>query len=149
MDQQFVTGCLGHVLCKMCLKIAKCLSQVTATCLIYHQTNTTKKNTKALLNSGRAVGLEVDAEKTWVGKVRVSSADWYKGSDKSYGNVAGLKCLGTTLTNHEEIRSRWSGWNVWFVQGPFSLSPSQAEGLCISFTFKFLAGKRPINETYS
>jgi hypothetical protein len=81
--------------------------------------DTVKKNTEALLDASKVVGLEVNPEKT---KYMLMSRSQNTGQkyrikipNRSFGDVAKLKYLGTTLTDqndvHEEIKSRLNSGN--------------------------------------
>jgi hypothetical protein len=76
--------------------------------------DTIKKNTEALLDAGKEVGLEVNPEKS---KYMLMSRSQnirrkrrIKIANRSFEDVAKFRCLGTTLTDqnhmHEEIKSR-------------------------------------------
>jgi hypothetical protein len=76
--------------------------------------NTIKDNTETLLEAGRDVGLEINAEKT---KYMIMSHHTNSGqnqniriANESFENVAKCKYLGRTLTHqndiHDEIKSR-------------------------------------------
>jgi hypothetical protein len=76
--------------------------------------DTTKKNTEALLDASKEVGLEVNEKKTKYVLMSCSQKIGQKHSIKiakmSFEDVAVFKYLGTTLTDqncmHEEIKSR-------------------------------------------
>jgi hypothetical protein len=76
--------------------------------------HTIKKNTKALLDSSKEVGLEVNPEKTKFILMshyqKIGQKHSIKIANRSFGDVADFKYLGTTLTDqnhmHEEIKSR-------------------------------------------
>jgi hypothetical protein len=76
--------------------------------------DTIQKNTKALLNASRDVGLEVNPEKTKYMLVsmcqKAGQRQSIKVGNSSFESVAKFKYLGTTLTDqnciHEEIKSR-------------------------------------------
>jgi hypothetical protein len=76
--------------------------------------NTIKNSTKFLLEAGRDVGLEINAQKT---KYMIMSRHPNSGqnqnirtANESFQSMATFKYLGTTLTNqndiHDEIKSR-------------------------------------------
>jgi hypothetical protein len=81
--------------------------------LLRDNKNTTKKNTKALTDDSKVVGLEVNTEKTnYMLTSRHHSAGQnrdIKIANTSYENVVKFKYLGMTETNqnliHEEINS--------------------------------------------
>jgi hypothetical protein len=76
--------------------------------------NTIKKNTEALLDASKEVGLEVNPEKTkymlMSSSQKVEQKHSIKIANRSFEDVAKFKYLGTTLTDqncmHEEIKSR-------------------------------------------
>jgi hypothetical protein len=82
--------------------------------------NTIKENTETLLESGRDIGLEINAEKT---KYMIMSHHPNSGQNQnirianaSFENVEKLRYLGMTLTNqndiHDEIKSRLNSGNA-------------------------------------
>jgi hypothetical protein len=83
-------------------------------------TDTIKKNTEALLDASKEVGLEVNPEKTKYMLMSRSQKVGQKCSIKrvyrSFAYVAKFKYLGTTLTDqnhmHEEIKSRLNSRNA-------------------------------------
>jgi hypothetical protein len=88
--------------------------------LLGDSVNTIKENTETLLEAGRDIGLEINAEKT---KYMIMSRHPNSGQDQnirianeSFENVATFKYLGTTLTNqndiHDEIKSRLNSGNA-------------------------------------
>jgi hypothetical protein len=82
--------------------------------------DTIQKNTKALLDASKEVGLEVNPEKTkYILVSRCHKAEQrqcIKIGNRSFESVAKFKYLGTTLTDrnciHEEIKSRLKSGNA-------------------------------------
>jgi hypothetical protein len=82
--------------------------------------NTVKKNTEALLDATKEVGLEVNPEKTKCMLMSLSqkTGQTYsiKIANRSFEDVAKFRYLGTTLTDqnhmHEEIKSRLNSGNA-------------------------------------
>jgi hypothetical protein len=82
--------------------------------------DTIKKNTEALLDASKEVGLEVNPEKTKYMLMSRSQEIGHKHSikiaNRSYEDVTEFKYLGTTLTDqnymHEEIKSRLNSGNA-------------------------------------
>jgi hypothetical protein len=81
--------------------------------------DTIKKNTEALLDASKEVGLEVNPEKTkyvlMSRSQKIGQKHSIKIANRSFEDVAKLKYLGTTLTDqnymHEEIKSRLNSGN--------------------------------------
>jgi hypothetical protein len=82
--------------------------------------DTIKKNTEALLDASKEVGLEVNPEKTkymlMSHSQKVGQKHSIKIANRSFEDVAKFKYLGTTLTDqnhmHEEIKSSLNSGNV-------------------------------------
>jgi hypothetical protein len=81
--------------------------------------DTIKKNTEALLDASKEVGLEVNPEKTkcmlMLRCQKIGQKHSIKVANRSFEDVAELKYLGTTLTDqnymHKEIKSRLNSGN--------------------------------------
>jgi hypothetical protein len=80
---------------------------------------TIQKNTEALLDAGKEVGLEVNSEKTkcmLMSRKKAGQVHGIKIANRSLEGVAKLKYLGTTLTDQncmqEEIKSRLNSGNA-------------------------------------
>jgi hypothetical protein len=76
----------------------------------YSQVSRPGKNTEALIETNKEVGLVVNMEKTEYGMLRYGHQNAGQGN-RSFGNVAQLKYLGMTVTNSnfinkEEIKMR-------------------------------------------
>jgi hypothetical protein len=82
--------------------------------------DTKQRNTKALLDASKEVGLEVNTEKTKYMLVsrcqKAGQRQSIKIGDRSFESVAKFKYLGTTLTDqnciHEEIKSTLNSGNA-------------------------------------
>jgi hypothetical protein len=82
--------------------------------------DTIQRNTKALLDASKEVGLEVNPDKTKYMLVsrcqKAGQRQSIKIGDRSFQSVAKFKYLGTTLTDqnciHEEIKSRLNSGNA-------------------------------------
>jgi hypothetical protein len=82
--------------------------------------DTIQKNTKALLDASKEIGLEVNSEKTKYMLVsrcqKAGQRHSIKIGNRSFESVATFKYLGTTLTDqnciHEEIKSRLNSGNA-------------------------------------
>jgi hypothetical protein len=82
--------------------------------------DTIKKNTEALLDASKEVGLEVNPERTrymlMSRSQRIGQKHSIKIANRSFDDVAKFKYLGTTLTDqnriHEEINSRLNSGNA-------------------------------------
>jgi hypothetical protein len=85
--------------------------------------DTIQKNTEALLDAGKEVGLEVNPEKTKYMLVsrcqKAGQKHSIKTANGSFEGVTKFKYLGTTLTDqnciHEEIKSRLNPENVCYL----------------------------------
>jgi hypothetical protein len=92
--------------------------------------DTIKKNTEALLDVSKEVGVEVSVEKTKYVLMshyhKIEQKHSIKTGNRCFEYVAKFKYLGTTLTDqkcmHEEIKSRLNSGNACYhsVQGPLS-----------------------------
>jgi hypothetical protein len=79
-----------------------------------------QRNTKALLDASKEIGLEVNSEKTKYKLVsrcqKAGQRQRIKIGNRSFESVAKFKYLGTTLTDrnciHEEIKSRLNSGNA-------------------------------------
>jgi hypothetical protein len=88
--------------------------------IVGENTDTIKKNTEALLAASKAVGLEVNPEKTkcmlMSHSQKVRQKHTIKIPNRSFEDVAKFKCLGTTLTDQncmlKEIKSRLNSGNA-------------------------------------
>jgi hypothetical protein len=71
--------------------------------IVGENTDTIKKNTKALLDASKEVGLEVNPEKTknmlMSRSQKIAQKHSIKIPNRSFEDVAKFKYLGTTLTN--------------------------------------------------
>jgi hypothetical protein len=82
--------------------------------------DTIKKNTEALLDASKEIGLEVNQEKTkyllMSRSQKIGQKHSIKIESRSFEGVAKFKYLGTTLTDqncmHEEIKSRLNSGNA-------------------------------------
>jgi hypothetical protein len=98
--------------------------------------DTTQKNTKALLDASKEVGLEVNLEKTKYMLVsrcqKAGQRQSIKIANRSFEDVEKFKYLGTTLTDQncvqEEIKNRLNSGNACYhsVQ-PFVIPPAVQE----------------------
>jgi hypothetical protein len=88
--------------------------------IVGENTDTTNKNTEALLDVSKEVGVEVNPEKTKYMLIshcqKIGQKHSIKTVNRSCEDVAKFKCLGTTLTvqscMHEEIKGRLNSGNA-------------------------------------
>jgi hypothetical protein len=88
--------------------------------IVGENTDTTKKNTEALLDISKEVGLEVNPEKTkyilMSHSQKIGKKHSIKTANRSFEDVAKFKYLGTTLTDqnciHKEIKSSLNSGNA-------------------------------------
>jgi hypothetical protein len=88
--------------------------------IVGENVETVNKNTEALLDASKEVGLEVNPERTKCMLMSRSQEVGHKYSIKMaircFEDVTKFKYLGTTLTDqncmHEEIKSRLNSWNA-------------------------------------
>jgi hypothetical protein len=84
--------------------------------------DTIKKNTEALLDASKEVGLEVNSEKTkymlMSHSPNIGQKRGIKIANRSFEDMARFKYFGTTLTDqncmHEEIKSRLNSGNAYY-----------------------------------
>jgi hypothetical protein len=81
--------------------------------------DTVQKNTEALLDAGKEVGLEVNSEKTkymLMSRKKAGQKHGIEIANRSFEGVAKFKYLGTALTDQncmqEEIKSRLNSGNA-------------------------------------
>jgi hypothetical protein len=90
--------------------------------IVRENMDTIKKNTKAVLDASKVLGLGVNPEKTKYMLMshyqRTGQKHSIKIANRSFEDVAKFKYLGTTLTDqncaHEEIKSRLNSGNACF-----------------------------------
>jgi hypothetical protein len=90
--------------------------------IVGEKVDTIQKNTKALLDASKEVGLEVNPEKTKYISVsqcqKAGQKQSIKIGNRSFESVANFKYLGTTLIDknciHEEIKSRLNSGNAYY-----------------------------------
>jgi hypothetical protein len=88
--------------------------------IVEENVDTTKKNTEALLDASKEVGLEVNPEKTkcmlMSRSQKIGQKYSIKIANRSFEEVAKLRYLGTTLTDqnctHEVMKSRLNSGNA-------------------------------------
>jgi hypothetical protein len=99
------------------------------TLISWEKTDTIQRNTEALLDASKEVGLEVNSEKTnymLMSPKKAGQKHSIKTGNRSFEVVPKFKYLGTTLTDqnciHEEIKSRLNSGNACYhsVQSPLS-----------------------------
>jgi glycerol-3-phosphate O-acyltransferase len=103
--------------------------------LVGENIDTIQRNTKALLDASKEVGLEVTPEKTKYMLVsrcqKAGQRQSIKIGNRSSESVAKFKYLGTTLTDQncidEEIKSRLNSGNACYHSESFFIPPAVQE----------------------